>query len=133
MLAEQNSTVLRDRVEYLEEENRQLREIMGLDEDEGFLVAARAAFQTTKAQGRVLQVLVTGAVVRNEALMLACTPTGEASDNNLKVQLSRLRRKLGPYGLAVKNEWGVGYSMSPEHRVMAADIMASAVGREASH
>lgn len=129
MLAEHNvDTSLRARVEFLEEENRQLREMIGLDDDMGFILTARETFGATAAQARLLQVLITGKVVRTAALMAACSPDGYlATDNNLKVQLSRLRAKLAPHGIQIINNWSVGYSIAAEHRSKVLEIMAAAV------
>lgn len=132
MLAEHSAELsLRARVDFLEEENRQLREMIGLDEDAGFCVAARDVFDATAAQARILQVLVTGVVCRSEALMSACSKGYPTSDNNLKVQISRLRGKLGRHSITIQNEWGVGYSMSAAHRSLALELMAATGGDDA--
>lgn len=134
MLAEHSTEMirLRARVDVLEEENRQLKEMLGLDDDAGFCIAARAAFGATATQARILQVLVTGAVCRSQSLMAACSRAGESvTDNNLKVQVSKLRTKLEPHAIKIKNEWGIGYKMPPGHRSLALALMASAVTAEA--
>lgn len=129
MLADHSTEVtLRARVDFLEEENRQLRELLGQDEDVGFYVAARDAFNATAAQARILQVLVTVAVGRNEALVAACAASDEGmNDNNMKVQMFRLRAKLAPHGITIQNEWGVGYSMFADHRSKVLTLMAATV------
>lgn len=132
MLAEHSREVeLRARVGFLEEENHQLREMLGLDDDAGFYLAAREAFGLTGAQARILQVLVTVTVARTGALIAACSASFECrSDNNMKVQMFRLRGKLAPHGISIKNEWGVGYSMTPEHRSKVLELMAATVDDE---
>ena len=128
MLAEHSAEImLRARVDLLEEENRQLREMIGLDQDAGFVVAARAAFAATPTQAKILQVLITGAVCRSELLMTVCGSGEPTTDNNLKVQLSKLRAKLEPHDVWIKNQWGVGYSLSPEHRSKVLELMAATV------
>lgn len=129
MLAEHSTEItLRARVDFLEEENRQLKEMLGLDDDAGFCVAARDAFDATASQARILQVLVTTPVGRTEALIAACTPSDEyRSHNNMKVQLSRLRCKLARHGIGIKNERGVGYSISAERRSKVLELMAGTV------
>jgi DNA-binding response OmpR family regulator len=34
----------------------------------------------------------------------------------VKIYILRLRRELGPHGIKIKTEWGVGYSMTSEDR-----------------
>lgn len=129
-MLEQHNVVLKERIDFLEEENRQLREMIGLDHDAGFVVAARAAFDATPTQARILQLLITGAVCRYELLMGVCGSDGSTTENNIKVQLSKLRAKLAPHDIWVKNQWGVGYSMASVHRSKVLELMAATVNDE---
>lgn len=59
---------LRDRIEYLEEENRQLRQRLTAKDGEDFCLRAHRAFGLTKAEGRILAVLVRCGLAETSAL-----------------------------------------------------------------
>lgn len=53
----------------------------------------------------ILRHLVVYGTLTHEQL----TPYGKAG--SVKVHIFKLRAKLAPYGVTIKNDWGVGYSL----------------------
>lgn len=127
MLHVLNSDDLRQRIDFLEEENRQLRRQLGVEPNNLFIRAAKDAFGATNSQARLLQVLVVGKVRSTDALMCAYANGREYPTSGcLKVQISKLRTKLAAFGITVRNEFGVGYSMADEDRERACELLEAA-------
>jgi DNA-binding response OmpR family regulator len=127
MLHVPNSDELRQRIEFLEVENLQLRRQLGIEPNNLFIRTAKDAFGVTNSQARVLQVLVVGKVRSTDALMYAYANGGEyPSSGCLKVQISKLRTKLAAFGIKVRNERAVGYSMAEDDRARACELLEAA-------
>jgi len=107
---------LREKIELLEEENRQLKELL----EPKF--SADPKWGLTGSETRVLGYLVQRQSVTNEFLIDALYMGSAANkipddpSNMLKVWICRLRRKLKPFDIEINTEWGVGYFISAEHR-----------------
>ena len=98
-----------ERVEYLEEENRQLKELLQGSPD----VVFPREWNLKVAETRLLRSLCAAKGIRtNEALLRACAMSDFVGENLLKVQISRTRKKLKPFGIEIKTIYGVGYELS---------------------
>lgn len=98
---------LRDRIEELEEEVRQLREAMS--------PATKAPVHLPRTEYHIFCALASKTFVRRQHLMEVLTRGADHLDdesNNLAVHLSRLRKKLTPLGYSIECQRGIGYSMT---------------------
>lgn len=102
---------LRNRIDELEEQVRQLAKIIGADADDAFIRKARDVFRVSPGQARLLKSLSMGVPRSSESLMAAYTAAGEtfATDNCLKVQIYRLRASLAQHSINLHNIFGYGY------------------------
>lgn len=101
---------LRDRVELLEEENRQLRASISPAE-----LAAPTEWKLTPAEDAVFRRLRKGGPVTREAIEFALKNTGYSrteycSPNMASVYIHKLRKKL-PAHWDIVSVWGVGYEL----------------------
>lgn len=103
---------LRARNEELEEEVRQLREML----------SPKMIFPRefgTRQQQDILAVLLKNSpnVVTGDRLSITvrCSRTGESLDDvTLKIQICKLRPKLARFNITIKTYWGVGYFLPEE-------------------
>jgi len=97
-----------ERVEFLEEENRQLKELLQGSPD----VVFPREWNLKVAETRLLRSLCAAKGIRShEALLRACAMSDFVEENLLKVQISRIRKKLKPFGIEIKTIYGVGYEL----------------------
>lgn len=108
---------LRDRIDLLEEENRQLREAAEA------LVSFPRSWRLTEMEARFVSVLMrskTGAMSK-EALMTALYGLEpDVEDKVIDVWACKLRKKFKALGVAVEIEtvWGQGYRLTAETRAV---------------
>lgn len=103
----------RIRIEELEEEVRQLRKELVPD------IHLPRRWGIHKVQSTVLLSLYSApdGHRRTSALLLAMEHAGfKPSIDTLKVYISQLRAVLGPHGIEIKTDWGVGYHITPASR-----------------
>ena len=95
-------------VEYLREENRQLKDALGAVAN-----PFPKEWKLTKAEQRLLSCLATGqGGFRKEEALRAASSHHESSDRDLvKVRVSQMRKKLKPFGVEIRNVWGEGYEL----------------------
>lgn len=98
-------------VEYLREENRQLRESLG-----GAEFSFPREWRLTRAEQRLLSCLYTGKnYFRIEEALRFASCHGNATDRDVvKVRVCGMRKKLKPFGIEIRNVWGEGYELTPE-------------------
>lgn len=112
---------VRERIDYLTEENRQLREAM---------LGKRAGFPfewgLTIGEERVLNSLFTAPNHKRtvQALLFASGVKDEANPKMIQVRICNLRKKLNPYNIAIKTNWGEGYELSSK----SVEIIRDALG-----
>jgi hypothetical protein len=119
---------LRDRIDYLEEEIRQLREQIA-PENNPFL----GKFDLTRQQAAMLLCLYKSDIATTEnldavTLTYAHKYTIRASDDSLvnlrtKVIIFKLRQKLKDHGVTFRCVWGIGYSMDGENKAKLRKLM----------
>lgn len=95
-------------VEYLREENRQLKEALG-----AAINPFPREWKLTRAEQKLLSCLATGRNgFRKEEALRSASSHHESTDRDLvKVRVSQMRRKLKPFGIEIKNVWGEGYEL----------------------
>lgn len=109
---------LRDRIDYLEAENAQLRKQLAVDVIDDFAVRCRRAFGLTATEAHILNVLMRRAQVAKASLFEALYGDRIAAPEPkvLDVMVHKLRRKIGQRGIQIETIWGVGYRLTPDMR-----------------
>ncbi|WP_311276144.1 helix-turn-helix domain-containing protein [Methylobacterium sp. WCS2018Hpa-22] len=100
---------LRDRLDLLEEENRQLRENAKLT------FQAPAEWRLTNKENAFFAALhqARGQVLPLERILVAVYGNEvDVSDRIVSVMVLKLRRKLQPFGVDIRTAWGIGYSLA---------------------
>lgn len=96
---------LRDEIDALREEVRQLRALLAPALD----IPDR--FQLTALERRLFSHLATRSIATFEALA-AVISRDPRDDNTARVHIYKLRCKLSPHGISIKNVRGLGYEMT---------------------
>lgn len=106
---------LRDRIDLLEEENRQLRETVRF---EGAIFPAD--WELTGAHARMLAALAKAPAgfLSREAVHAVCSRNGETLVKVIDTQMSRLREKVKGKGIQIVTRWGVGFEMPEASRAI---------------
>lgn len=117
---------LRERISLLEEENRQLKERLGIGD--GAQVAidkARRWFAVSPQAARLLVALVSAPMLRKEAIPEICSPRNweNIELQIINVLICRLRRALEPFGFEIENIWGVGYRIDDPDRAAIRQLL----------
>jgi DNA-binding response OmpR family regulator len=111
---------LRDEVEFLREENRQLKERLGLTPTELFYVEARSRLQLSPSLARALSALMVVPLIKKAALLEAISLNWESRElKGVDVAICKLRKALATHGIEVETVWGVGFRMVPEMQARA--------------
>lgn len=111
----QETRALRDRVDELEEANRQLIQAFMP------MLAFPREWGLSRSEHRLLAALYqapASTYVPNSALHVAISGLGAESDPLpiIRVSMVRLRKKLRPHGLTIETVWGLGYRLPPASR-----------------
>lgn len=101
----------RERIDFLEEQVRQLQEMLIPPFD------VPAEFGLRPAGRRIFQLLSQRELVTREAVIFAVTEGRDITGKNIDVQMYHLRKAIEPYGYTIQNVWGVGYKMHYEDPV----------------
>lgn len=119
-----NVAAWRERVEYLEEENKLLREALAAKTSR--LPAYRKVFNATPMEGKILDALIeaNGAVVSRYHIALklyglsAAPKDGNGDPRVIDILLTKLRYKLRAIKpeLEIRNQWAFGWLIAPNHR-----------------
>lgn len=122
-----NASDFRARISELEEENRQLRKLLA----PGRYHIYRGLSLTRSERFLVKLLADRDYVIPAETILSAFERRGGAYRDVLgpravNVIVCRVRKKLEPHGIQIRNEWGVGYYMDAEDR-------AKLVALEAMH
>lgn len=108
---------IRDRVAELEDENAELRSLLGLGAD----VEAWRVMGFTPTEARMINLLLARDVATRDQLLFVCHPDDpdrryDTTGNVVSVHLARIRRKLKPLGAAVGCLWGSGWRMTAQDK-----------------
>lgn len=98
---------LRDRIEVLEEENRQLKQVLR----PGHRFWAR--WRLTDAYAGMMALLCEREYATYDQLAVA---GNVASQGAVKVHICYIRKRLRPHGIEIKTLWGVGYYLDAENK-----------------
>ncbi|ESY89044.1 hypothetical protein X739_00685 [Mesorhizobium sp. LNHC220B00] len=121
----------RDRIEILEEENRQLKATIAKLTGRDDARLARKAFDLTEAEACIFMMLVTcgeaqygqlqASIYTDRHLVALLDP-----DWAIRSHMKRIRRKTRPHGIDFGTVYGFGYAMSETCRTKARGILARA-------
>ncbi len=121
---------LRDElVQRLEEENDDLRaRVKALEELTGVSFEAPPQFRLTRNEAVIFGLLLKGQLVRRSSMMeeLYLHEQDEADIKIVDVWVCKMRRKLKPYGIEIQTQWGQGYFLSPESKLIAQGLLDQA-------
>ena len=117
---------LRDQIDTLREENRQLRREIGAADDATFVRHCCQVFGVTKSRAHLLSVLMAAKVNSKQGLLLAYSdPARETPDIKIITTLvSDLRAALKPHGITIDTAWGQGYSVPAESKAKIRALVA---------
>lgn len=117
-----NEAALRDRVEYLEAENAELKRLLRTDPSVEFVTAAKKVFAVRPQAVRILWVLWDCKSKSKDVVFNALW--GESLDpadiKSLDMLICLLRAAIKPCGAKIETIWGHGYQLSPESRAKIA-------------
>lgn len=121
-------TQLRDRLEELEFENRELRARLG------FSACFPAEWKLTRLEARMLGCLAGSAYGFRGLTTLQLLSPQELSIQCVRLHMHKLRRKLAPYGIEINTRWAEGYELPPRSLkiVRAARLMEATVDGSSS-
>lgn len=120
-----NEAKLRERIEYLEADNANLRDMLAVPADADFIHACRHTLGLTPAAARMLQILLFGRRTSKLA-MLHAYYNGDEGDRETKIvdiQVHHIRKALEPYSIGIETIWGDGYRMSDQAKSRALSIL----------
>ncbi len=118
---------LRDEVEFLREENRQLKERLGLSPTNQFFLEARRCLNLQPQTARVLSALMGSPMVsKGELLEAMCVGWEECELKNVDVRIFHLRKALTPHGILIETIWGTGYRLVPEMKARVRALLGLA-------
>jgi len=119
----------RERIEMLEEENRQLRDRIERLTGKDDRMVARRIFGFTEAEAIIFTTLVhcgqtdmvqLEAAIFSEGDLLRLQDTGQAIRSHVK----RMRKKMRGFGIDFETVYGFGYSVTEECRAVARRMLA---------
>jgi two-component system, cell cycle response regulator CtrA len=114
--------VLEAENDILREENRQLKEEIGL------AALPPPMFGLTTQEAVIFGVLLANRAPRRSTFMAAIYSDGayddEAEEKIIDVMICKMRKKLEPFGITINTNWGEGFFMSEESKAKARDLMA---------
>lgn len=106
---------LRERIEYLEEENRQLRQVQ---KDEQTILRYMVVFDVSRRNAMVLDQLMRRMGITHETEMVG--------DGSLKVYIHYLRRKLARFDIFIHALRGTGYRLTDDNKARVRALMDAA-------
>ncbi|MEO0870964.1 MAG: helix-turn-helix domain-containing protein [Pseudomonadota bacterium] len=117
--------LLRQRVDALEIENNELRETIRQLEEQLFNDAwfAPIEFCLTPAEASYLAALMGATRCTKDMLLMASRRTDDDVEIKIvDVFICKLRKKLKPFGIEIKTDWGRGYYLTAEMKTRVSDF-----------
>lgn len=116
---------LRQRLDELAEDNRQIRSEIGASPSVDFVRRCRRVLGLSPSRAKMLAILMTGKVKSRNGIWLAyCDPSKERPDIYvIDTLLSYLRKALRPYGVTIDNVWGQGWVMDDASRALVRSLL----------
>lgn len=113
---------LRDRIEELEEEVRQLRR-------ENMDISFPPEWRLTAAHARLLRRLhgAPGGFLTHEKVYDALRLWADSAENEVNLvrsQICKMRQRLSPFGIEIRKRWGQGYELPPETKAKITGVLA---------
>jgi len=120
--AEARAKVLEAENETLREQNRQLKEEIGL------AAQPPPMFGLTTQESIIFGVLISYRAPRKSTFMAALYSDGayddEAEEKIVDVFICKIRKKLTPFGIEIKTNWGESYEIPEESKARARELIA---------
>jgi len=109
---------LRERIEYLEAENANLRQVIRNEIEGATIFTVRKRLGITKSCARILVQLLANDSVSYDAIFheLYCNRNDPPEPQVIKVFVTNLRRVLKTHGIYIMTTWGQGYYLTPDMR-----------------
>jgi two-component system cell cycle response regulator CtrA len=108
--------------ETLREQNRQLKEEIGL------AAQAPPMFGLTTQEAAIFGVLLANRAPRKSTFMTALYSDGayddEAEEKIIDVWICKIRKKLKPFGIEIKTNWGESYEIPGASKARVRELMA---------
>lgn len=127
---------LRDQlVEKLEQENEELRHrVRDLEAQLGITFSSPPQLMLTKQESVVFGLLMKNPLVRKEMAISALYlhQQDEAEIKIVDVFVCKLRKKLKPWNIQISTQWGQGYFLTPDSKVLARKMLDDMQSSEAA-
>jgi len=110
--------ILREQNAFLQEENRQLRERFVIQKDD-VMEFRIPGIHLTFAEACILHCLLSSGFVSRKAIFNSVffdNGNDFRNDKNIDVHLCKIRRKLKPLGITIRNVFARGFSIADEQR-----------------
>jgi two-component SAPR family response regulator len=117
---------LRERLEILEETNRQLKDEIGLIDEIPNMQKLRV-LGLSMTGFRLMVLLQKRKMVLKSTIIMSLWPNGdepETAMNVMSIQLYRVRKCLRQYGIEIKNTFNVGWYIEGSDREKMGDVVA---------
>jgi DNA-binding response OmpR family regulator len=116
------------RAEVLEEENETLREQnRQLNEELGLAAQPPPMFGLTTQEGIIFGVLLSNRAPRKSTFMAALYSDGayddEAEEKIVDVLICKIRKKLTPFGIEIKTNWGESYELPEASKARVRELI----------
>jgi len=112
---------LRDEIELLQEQVRQLRALL-VDEE----TKVPPEYKLTRAEERLYRHMMARSIVTVDSMLVAIY--GDSDDaphgNIISVFIHKIRKKLPPHGIEIVNYWGRGYGIKGRYTENADGVVA---------
>lgn len=129
MLARSPRLSDRDRIEYLEEENRQLRDKIAELTGRDIAREARCKLGLTPSESAIFALLLRCGMATHDQLQALVY---EEADVDLarpyeavRSHMKRMRRRIRPLGIDFKTVYSMGYEMTEDNRVRARKLVSA--------
>jgi two-component system cell cycle response regulator CtrA len=109
--------------EMLRERLRQLEHLIGVKHD------SPPVFGLTRSESAILGLLLKNKLVRRETAMLALyngLRQDEAEVKIIDVFVCKMRRKLTPFAIEIRNKWGEGYYLDADAKAKVSAMLDEA-------
>jgi DNA-binding response OmpR family regulator len=119
---------LRQRIEFLEEENTELKEMLSSKIDRTF----PGEWRLTHTGGILLSFLYSSMTGWRTHEQIRIHIYGRRMRDNKAIenQIYKLRKKVEPFGVEVLTRWGVGYGLTPASIEKLKGVIGTKVSRE---
>ena len=113
------------KIERLEDENERLRVLIIQLRKSQVPPRFPISWKLQNQLADILHLLIDREWISRDIFYTAILTKGN-SGNQLDVQVSKLRKKLKPFGVRIETLWGKGYRLAPDQKKLLAQIIEAA-------